>query len=62
MKQNLISDFREGDILDVIHGPFAGYKMEVVNIQGQKLLGQLDMFDRIIPAEFTLDQVYKSNS
>ena len=61
VKQNLISDFQEGDILDVILGPFAGHKMEVVNIQGQKLLGQLDMFGRIIPAEFTLDQVYKSN-
>ena len=59
VKQNLASDFQEGDILDVISGPFIGYKMEVMNVQGGKILGHLDMFGRIVPAEFTKDQVYK---
>ena len=60
VKQNVVLDYQEGDILDVISGPFAGQKMEVVSVQGQKLLGQLDMFGRAIPAEFTPDQVYKT--
>ena len=59
VKQNLASDFQEGDILDVVSGPFTGYKMEVMNVQGGKILGHLDMFGRIVPAEFTKDQVYK---
>lgn len=59
VKQNLTSDFQEGDILDVVSGPFTGYKMEVMNVQGGKILGHLDMFGRIVPAEFTKDQVYK---
>lgn len=59
VKQNLMSDFQEGDILDVVAGPFVGYKCEVMNIQGAKILGHLDMFGRIVPAEFSKDQVYK---
>lgn len=59
VKQNLLTDYQAGDILDVVSGPFAGQKCEVINVQGTKILGQLDMFGRIIPAEFTLDQVYK---
>ena len=59
VKQNMQNDFQEGDILDVVSGPFAGYKCEVASIQGQKILGQLDMFGRSVPAEFTMDQVYK---
>ena len=59
VKQNILSDFAEGDILDVIDGPFAGYKCEVISIQGNKILGQLDMFGRVVPAEFTKEQVYK---
>ena len=59
VKQNMQNDFQEGDILDVIDGPFTGYKCEVVNIQGQKILGQLDMFGRTVPAEFSFEQVYK---
>ena len=59
VKQNLQNDFQEGDILDVVDGPFTGYKCEVVSIQGQKILGQLDMFGRSVPAEFSFDQVYK---
>jgi transcriptional antiterminator NusG len=59
VKQNVDSDFQEGDILEVVSGPFAGYKCEVISIQGQKILGQLDMFGRSIPAEFSFDQVYK---
>ena len=59
VKQNVQVDYEIGDILDVIAGPFSGYKCEVVNIQGSKILGQLDMFGRIIPAEFTKEQVYK---
>jgi transcription antitermination factor NusG len=59
VKQNLQTDYNVGDILDVIAGPFAGQSCEVVNIQGNKILGQLDMFGRIVPAEFTKEQVYK---
>ena len=59
VKQNVQIDYEVGDILDVIAGPFMGYKCEVVNIQGSKILGQLDMFGRVVPAEFTKDQVYR---
>ena len=59
VKMNLQNDFQEGDILDVVSGPFAGFKCEVISVVGQKIHGQLDMFGRTIPAEFTLDQVYK---
>ena len=59
VKQNASTDYQEGDILDVVSGPFTGYKCEVVSLQGTKILGQLDMFGRIVPAEFTSEQVYK---
>lgn len=59
VKQNLELQYNVGDILDVIEGPFLGYKCEVISIQGSKILGQLDMFGRIVPAEFTKEQVYK---
>ena len=60
VKQNVVYDYQEGDILDVVSGPFSGYKCEVVALQGDKILGQLDMFGRTVPAEFTKDQVYKN--
>ena len=60
VKTNVIVDYQVGDILDVTSGPFSGYKCEVVSIQGTKILGQLDMFGRVVPAEFTKEQVYKS--
>ena len=59
VKQNIEVDYQEGDLLDVISGPFAGYVCEVHNIQGAKILGHIDMFGRTIPAEFTKEQVYK---
>ena len=59
VKQNVVNDYQEGDILEVVSGPFTGYKCEVANVQGTKILGQLDMFGRQVPAEFTKDQVYK---
>ena len=59
VKQNMQNEFQEGDILDVIDGPFTGYKCEVINVQGQKILGQIDMFGRLVPAEFSFEQVYK---
>jgi len=59
VKQNMNSDFQEGDILDVVAGPFTGFKCEVISVQGQKIKGQLDMFGRTVPAELTVDQVYK---
>ena len=59
VKQNVMVDYQEGDILDVVSGPFMGQKMEVTGLQGDKIIGQLDMFGRIIPAEFSKDQVYK---
>jgi transcription antitermination factor NusG len=60
VKMNIQNDYQEGDILDVIDGPFKGFKCEVVSVQGQKIKGQLDMFGRVVPAELTLEQVYKS--
>ena len=62
VKQNLQSDYVEGDILDVVDGPFKGYKVEVVSIQGDKILGQLDMFGRTVPAEFSKSQLYKHDT
>ena len=59
VKQNVSADYQEGDILDVVDGPFAGFKCEVISLQGQKIMGQLDMFGRQVPAEFSYDQVYK---
>ena len=59
VKSNVLTEYQEGDILDVVSGPFVGHKCEVVSLQGDKILGQLDMFGRIIPAEFNKDQVYK---
>ena len=58
-QQNTQFDYQEGDILNVIDGPFTGYDCEVISIQGNKILGQLDMFGRIIPAEFTKEQLFK---
>ena len=60
VKQNMQNDFQEGDILDVVDGPFTGFKCEVVSVQGNKIKGQLDMFGRQVPAELTVDQVYKN--
>ena len=60
VKQNMQNDFQEGDILDVIDGPFTGFKCEVISVQGNKIKGQLDMFGRVVPAELTVDQVYKN--
>jgi transcription termination/antitermination protein NusG len=60
VQQNVQFDYQAGDVLDVVEGPFAGYKCEVVSLQGEKILGQLDMFGRIVPAEFTKEQLYKA--
>ena len=59
VKQNIQFDYQPGDILDVVSGPFAGYKAEVINVQGEKIKCQLDMFGRTVPAEITKEQVYK---
>tara|TARA_Y100001973_G_C5128670_1_gene296544 strand:- start:51 stop:647 length:597 start_codon:yes stop_codon:yes gene_type:complete len=59
VKQNMQEDYCEGDILEVIQGPFKGYDCEVVAIQGDKIKGQLDMFGRTVPVELTKTQVYK---
>ena len=52
-------DFSVGEILEVVQGPFKGYDIEVISITGDKILGQLDMFGRSVPAEFTKFQVFK---
>ena len=62
VKQNETLDYSVGDILDVIDGPYAGYKVEVVGIQGNKILGQIDMFGRNVPAEISPEQVYKKET
>ena len=61
-KQNVQVDYNIGDILDVTSGAFAGSKVEVLGIQGTKILGQVSMFDRLVPAEFTADQLYKETN
>ena len=61
VKQNIDSDFNIGDTLEVIAGPFKGYDVEVITIQGDKILGQLDMFGRVVQAEFTKFQLYKND-
>ena len=58
-KMNVEFDYQEGDILEVVAGPFAGQDCEVISIQGDKIRGQLDIFGRLIPAEFTKEQVLK---
>ena len=60
VKQNVLVDYHEGDMLDIVAGPFVGSKCEVVSIQGDKILGNIEMFGRSIPAELTKEQVYKS--
>lgn len=62
VKQNVEVDYNIGDILDVSSGPFAGNKMEVVAVQGNKVLGQIDLFGRIVPAEFSPNQLYKETN
>ncbi len=61
VKQNVESDFTIGDTLEVIAGPFKGYDVEVTALQGDKILGQIDMFGRTVPAEFTKFQLYKND-
>ena len=58
-KMDVLSDYSEGDVLEVIQGPFKGYDVEVISVSGDKILGQLDMFGRTIPAEFTKFQLVK---
>ena len=60
VKSNVQIDYNEGDILEVVSGPFTGYKAEVMSIQGQKILAHLDMFGRTVPTEFSPNQLYKN--
>ena len=63
--ENLINndpDYVVGDVLEVIQGPFKGSDVEVISISGDKILGQLDIFGRTVPAEFTKTQVFKNDS
>ena len=55
----MLSDFYEGDILEVVDGPFKGYNCEVLTVQGDKIKVQIDMFGRQVPAEVNKSQVYK---
>ena len=60
VKQNATYDYNPGDILDVISGPFKDYRCEVISVKGDKVMGQVDMFGRTVPVEFTGDQLYKT--
>ncbi len=62
VKQNVQVDYNVGDVLDVISGAFAGSKVEVLGVQGSKIQGQVSMFGRIVPAEFTTDQLHKETN
>lgn len=59
VKQNVQVDYNIGDVLDVISGAFSGSKVEVLGVQGSKIQGQVSMFGRTVPAEFTTDQLHK---
>ena len=62
VKQNMQSDYNEGDILEIVDGPFKGYDCEVTSIQGDKIKVQIDMFGRQVPAEVNKNQVYKHDN
>ena len=62
VKQNVQVDYNVGDVLDVIAGPFAGQQVTVSALQGSKVVGQINLLGRIIPAEFSTNQVYRPES
>ena len=59
VKQNVTFDYQEGDTLDVVAGPFTGYKAEVYSIKGDKIKCVIDMFGTVVPIELTKEQVLK---
>lgn len=61
VKRNVLTIYHEGDVLDVISGPFRGQTIEVITVRGNKILGQMEIFGRETNAEFTTEQVYKSD-
>ena len=60
VKQNILSDFQEGDQLDVVSGPWIGLEAEVISIKNSKILAQLKIFGRETQVELTKDQVLKA--
>ena len=60
VKQNILSDFQEGDQLDVVSGPWTGLEAEVISIKNSKIIAQLKIFGRETQVELTKDQVLKS--
>ena len=62
VKQNVQVEYYVGDILDVIAGPFVGQRVVVDSVQGNKVLGQITLLGRNVPAEFTVNQVYRPES
>ena len=62
VKQNVQVDYNIGDILDVVAGALVGNKIKVINVQGSKVIGQLDIFGRTTSAEFTTNQLYKETN
>jgi transcription antitermination factor NusG len=62
VKQNVQVDYNVGDVLDVIAGPLSGQQVTVTSVQGSKILGQINLLGRSIPAEFTVNQVYRPES
>ena len=62
VKQNVQVDYNEGDVLDVVSGPLIGQTTTVVAIQGNKIIGEMEIFGRKVSAEFTVDQVYRNET
>ena len=62
VKHNVQVDYNVGDTLDVVAGPFTGQQVVVSSVQGGKILGQINLLGRTIPAEFTVNQVYRPES
>lgn len=62
VKQNVQVNYNVGDTIEVVSGPFQGQTLVVSAVQGNKVLGQINLLGRTISAEFTVNQVYRSES
>ncbi|AEC53050.1 NusG antitermination factor [Synechococcus phage S-CRM01] len=58
-KTNLLADYKVGDKLTVINGPFEGKNIIVDSIRGDKVTAEVDMFGRITTVEFSKEQLLK---
>ena len=50
-------EVREGQIVRVIDGPFAGFRGEVKNVDGQTAKVAVQVFGRVTPVDLTFGQI-----